>query len=117
MANIEAVIPAKRNRIDPSSHDAEKYKWRNLVARLFYKLKNWRRVATRHDETREPYLGFVSIAAVKLWLPFVHDVSAKLDNRRNFVYTQKQVDGHYQRLWPDVSLRSIVKPIEILERF
>ncbi|MER8472792.1 MULTISPECIES: IS5 family transposase [unclassified Mesorhizobium] len=72
-AEIEAVIPAKRNRKDPAPHDAEKYKWRNLIERLFNKLKNWRRVATRYDKTRESYLGFVAIAAVKLWLPFVHE--------------------------------------------
>ena len=72
-ADIEAVIPAKRNRINPPTHDAEKYKWRNLVERLFNKLKNWRRVATRYDKTKESYLGFVSIAAIKLWLPFVHE--------------------------------------------
>lgn len=72
-AGIEAVIPAKRNRKNPAPHDAEKYKWRNLIERLFNKLKNWRRVATRYDKTKESYLGFVAIAAVKLWLPFVHE--------------------------------------------
>src|SRR5687768_15545180 len=72
-AEIEAVIPTKRNRKDPAPHDVEKYKWRNLIERLFNKLKNWRRVATRYDKTKESYLGFVTIAAVKLWLPFVHE--------------------------------------------
>jgi transposase len=70
---IEAVIPAKRNRKNPALHDAEKYKWRNLIERLFSKLKNWRRVATRYDKSKESYLGFVAIAAIKLWLPFVHE--------------------------------------------
>jgi transposase len=50
-----------------------KYRWRNLVERLFSKLKNWRRVATRYDKTKEAYLGFVALASIKLWLPFVHD--------------------------------------------
>jgi transposase len=53
---IEAVIPAKRNRKDPAPHDARKYKWRNLIERLFNKLKNWRRVATRYDKSKESYL-------------------------------------------------------------
>lgn len=65
-AEIEAVIPAKRNRKNPAPHDAEKYKWRNLIERLFSKLKNWRRIATRYDKSKESYLGFVAIAAVKL---------------------------------------------------
>lgn len=72
-AQIEAVIPAKRSRKNPAPHDAEKYKWRNLIERLFSKLKNWRRVATRYDKTAQSYFGFVAIAAVKLWLPFVHE--------------------------------------------
>lgn len=71
-AGVEAVIPAKRNRRDPAPHDREKYRWRNQIERLFNKLKNWRRVATRHDKTADSYLGFVSIASVLLWIPFVH---------------------------------------------
>ncbi len=71
-AGVEAVIPAKSNRRIPIPHDREKYRWRNLVERLFSKLKNWRRVATRYDKTAESYLGFVALASVKLWLPFVH---------------------------------------------
>ncbi len=51
--------------------DAGKYRWRNLVAHLFNKLKNWRRVATRYDETAESDLGFVALASVTLWPPFV----------------------------------------------
>ena len=72
-AGIEAVIPAKANRRTPAPHDRAKYRWRNLIERLFNKLKNWRRVATRYDKTREPYLGFVALASVKLWIPFVHE--------------------------------------------
>jgi transposase len=46
-AGVEAVIPIKSNRRMPILHDREKYRWRNLVERIFSKLKNWRRVATR----------------------------------------------------------------------
>lgn len=72
-AGVEAVIPAKSNRRIPIAHDREKYRWRNLVERLFSKLKNWRRIATRYDKTKESYLGFVALASIKLWIPFVHD--------------------------------------------
>ena len=72
-ANVEAVIPTKSNRREPIPHDKVKYKWRNQIERLFNRLKNWRRVATRYDKTKESYLGFVAIAAVKLWIPFVHE--------------------------------------------
>ncbi|MFC5394180.1 transposase, partial [Bosea vestrisii] len=57
----------------PKHTRQSQYKWRNQIERLFNKLKNWRRVATRYDKTRESYLGFVAIAAVKLWIPFVHE--------------------------------------------
>jgi hypothetical protein len=30
------------------------------------------RSAKRYDKTRESYLGFVAIASIKLWIPFVH---------------------------------------------
>jgi transposase len=71
-ADVEAVIPTKSSHRKPIPHDREKYRWRNLVERLFSKLKNWRRVATRYDKTAESYLGFVALASVTLWLPFVH---------------------------------------------
>lgn len=46
-AGVEAVIPAKINRRNPAPHDVRKYRLRNLVERLFNKLKHWRRIATR----------------------------------------------------------------------
>ncbi|WP_446741235.1 transposase [Sphingomonas sp. H160509] len=51
-ADVEAVIPTKSNRRIPIPHDREKYRWRNLVERLFSKLKNWpvsQRVMTRQQ--------------------------------------------------------------------
>lgn len=61
------------NRRTPIPHDRQKYRWRNLIERLFNQLKNWRRVSTRYDKTAESYLDFVALASVKLWLPLVHD--------------------------------------------
>ncbi|MES0205076.1 transposase [Mesorhizobium sp. LNHC209A00] len=66
------VIPAKSRRT-PTPHDREKYRWRNLIERLFNKLKNWRRIATRYEKTKESNLGFVALASIKLWLPFLHE--------------------------------------------
>ena len=72
-AEIEAVILAKSNRRTPIPHDRTKYRWRNFVERLFNKLKNWRRIATRYDKTKESYLGFVSLVSTLQWIPFVHE--------------------------------------------
>ncbi|MGO4339999.1 IS5 family transposase [Labrys sp. KB_33_2] len=55
---VRAVIPPKRGRRNPALHDRDKYRQRSRVEQLFNKLKNWRRIATRYDKTRESYLGF-----------------------------------------------------------
>ena len=52
-ADLEVVTPAKRNRRAPIPHDRAKYRWRNLIERLFNTLKNSRRVTTRYDKTKE----------------------------------------------------------------
>jgi transposase len=72
VANVEAVILAKSNRRNSAPHDMAKYKWRNLIERLFNKLNNWRSAATRSDKTREPHLGFFAFASIKLWILSVH---------------------------------------------
>lgn len=69
---IEAVIPSKKNRREPRTFDRDKYKDRNRIERMFNKLKNWRRVATRYDKTATSFMAFIAIASAKLWLPFVH---------------------------------------------
>jgi len=46
----EVVIPPKRNRKTPRDYNKELYKERNLIERLFAKLKQFRRVATRYDK-------------------------------------------------------------------
>ena len=45
---------------------------RNNVERLVSKLKQFRRVATRYDQTAATYLSFVSIAALRIWTKYVH---------------------------------------------
>lgn len=72
-AGAEAAIPAKSNRRNLFPHDREKYRWRNLIERLFNKLKNWCRIATRYDKTKVCYPGSVALASIKLWIPFVHE--------------------------------------------
>jgi transposase len=47
----EAVIPTKSNQNTPRDYDKDLYKERNLIERIFNKLKYFRRVATRYDKT------------------------------------------------------------------
>jgi transposase len=66
------VIPARRHRREPVGHDARFYRLRNRVERLVSRLKGFRRVATRYDQTAASYLAFVSIAALRIWTKYVH---------------------------------------------
>ena len=65
-----AVIPPRPERRPPfpQSCDWHLYKERNLVERMFAKLKQFRRVATRYDKLLQNFRGFVLIAAIGLWL-------------------------------------------------
>jgi len=63
-----AVIPPKKNRRQQREYDVFLYKERNQVERLFNKLKNFRRVATRYDKLDTAFLGFIYLAAIFLWL-------------------------------------------------
>jgi putative transposase len=60
---IEAVIPAKKNRLEGRSIDENLYKDRNKVERYFNKLKQYRRVATRYEKTALSFAGFVYLAS------------------------------------------------------
>ena len=57
----EPVIPAKKNRLDPEPLDRAAYRDRNRVARLFGKLKAFRRVATRYDKKKRMFLGWLHL--------------------------------------------------------
>ncbi|WP_216825257.1 IS5 family transposase [Komagataeibacter saccharivorans] len=67
---ILPVIPPRSNRIEDISCDFRRYRDRNRIERMFNKLKQFRRIATRYDKTRKSFLAFLNLAAVKLWLPF-----------------------------------------------
>jgi transposase len=62
--DIAPCIPSTANRKEPIEYDKERYKGRNVVERLFGRLKQFRRVATRYDKLAETFLAFVQITAV-----------------------------------------------------
>jgi transposase len=61
------VIPNNptRKRIQP--FDRQAYKQRNLVERMFCRLKDWRRIATRYDKLATTFASAVCIAAIVIW--------------------------------------------------
>lgn len=63
-----ANIPPKRNRNDPTCFSRYLYRARNLIERLFNKIKQYRRVATRYDKLAANYLAFIKIASIRVWL-------------------------------------------------
>lgn len=69
---VEPVIPSKINRREAIAYDRDAYRERNLIERLFNKLKNWRRIATRFDKTALSFLSFIQIISAKFWIPFVN---------------------------------------------
>jgi transposase len=68
MRGILPVIPPKANRKEPIACDFKSYKDRNRIERMFNRLKQFRRIATRYDKTALSFTGFLCLAAAKLWL-------------------------------------------------
>ena len=63
-----AVVPPKKNRKEPWEYDHELYKRRNIIERLFRRLKAFRRVCTRYDKLDLIFLSFIKIACIFIWL-------------------------------------------------
>jgi transposase len=64
---IEAVIPSIARRKPIIPHDREAYRQRNLIERMFARLKDFRRIATRYDKLARNYLAGVLLAAATIW--------------------------------------------------
>jgi transposase len=62
--NAEAVIPTTTSRRRPIPYDTVAYRRRNTVERLWARLKDFRRVATRYDKLAANFLAGVQIAAI-----------------------------------------------------
>jgi transposase len=63
-----AVIPPRRNRKEQREYDRELYKKRNLVERLFQKLKQFRRIATRYEKLKRNYQSMLYLVSSMIWL-------------------------------------------------
>jgi transposase len=61
---IKAVIPSTATRTVPYALERAVYRRRNLIERLFCRLKNWRRLATRYDRLARNYLAALALVAV-----------------------------------------------------
>ncbi|WP_229839352.1 IS5 family transposase [Sphingomonas glacialis] len=62
-------IPSKANRRWKSCFSRSLYKGRNAVERIFCRLKDYRRIATRYDKLATNFLGAIYlVAAITWWL-------------------------------------------------
>jgi transposase len=58
------VIPGTRARKRKIRHDRRRYRERWRIEAMFCRLKDFRRVATRHDKLVRNYASAVALAAV-----------------------------------------------------
>ena len=65
---ITPVIPPKANRKRPRPCDFALYCERNLIERLFNKLKHFRAIATRYDKLARNFLAGLHLACVTILL-------------------------------------------------
>jgi len=65
----KARYSAQSEPKNPPACDFQAYKDRNRIERMFNRLKQFRRIATRYDKTRKSFEAFLAIAAVKIWPP------------------------------------------------
>ena len=63
----KAVIPPNPTRKHPHRYDRRAYRRRNVIERMFCRLKDFRRVATRYDKRADTFLAAILIAATLVW--------------------------------------------------
>lgn len=63
----EAVIPSIARRKPLIPYDPEAYRQRNLIERMFGRLKDFRRIATRYDKLARNFLASIVLAATITW--------------------------------------------------
>ena len=61
------TVPPPRRLLADRAYDAKAYKGRNLIERMFCRLKDFRRIATRYDKRADVYLSAILLAAALTW--------------------------------------------------
>ena len=63
----QPVIPPNPTRKNPHTYDPVAYKARNLIERMFCRLKDFRRIAMRYDKRIDTFMSAIFIAAALTW--------------------------------------------------
>lgn len=64
---IKAVIPPNPTRKHPHRYDKRAYRGRNVIERMFCRLKDFRRIATRYDKRADIFLSAILLVATLVW--------------------------------------------------
>jgi len=68
MVLTQPVIPNNPTRKRFHPFDSDIYKQRNLIERMFCRLKDWRRIATRYDKLARNFLAAASLIGALYWI-------------------------------------------------
>lgn len=63
----EPVIPPQSNRKVQYAYDKAICHERNVIERMFCRLKDWRRIATRFDRNITNFMAAIALAAAVIW--------------------------------------------------
>ncbi|MDU2422051.1 MAG: transposase [Bifidobacterium scardovii] len=63
----DAGRAAQRNRTDPWDYDRRAYKGRNIVERVFNRMKHYRKAATRYDRLDATFLANLQLALIHIF--------------------------------------------------
>ena len=63
-----AVVPPKRNRTAPWDYDRQAHKGRNMVERVFNRMKHHRKAATRYDRLDATFLANLQLILITIQL-------------------------------------------------
>lgn len=61
------MIPPNPTRKHPHRYDKAAYKGRNVIERMFCRLKDFRRIATRYDKLGRNFLSAIFLIAAIVW--------------------------------------------------
>lgn len=65
---LTPVVPPKRNRTDPWDYDRQAHKGRNMVERVFNRMKHHRKAATRYDRLDATFLANLQLILITIQL-------------------------------------------------
>ncbi len=65
--DIKPCIPGRSNRKEPIDYDKDLHKTHNRIERMFGRLKDWRRIATRYDRCAHIFMSAICIAATVIF--------------------------------------------------